>query len=405
MTVYIGIDWSVNKHDICYMNEKGEVIQTEEIPHSIVGFVRMDNLRRQTGVDAKNCIVGLETSHNLLVDYLWEQGYGQIYVIPPNSVKSAQGRYRQSGAKNDAWDARLIADLLRTDQKRYTKWNPDLPVTREMRSAVSMLENLNQELVRNTNRLRAVLLRYYPEAAELFSRLNSLVALAFIEQYPSIEDANLMTYEEFKVFLRKNHHSQKRVWPKYYAQLQQPGMKAQDAVVEACKPHALSLVRILKVLIVEKKHWQNRLNDLYDQHPDKEIFASLPAAGEFLEPALLAKMGDDRERFPNPHVLQAVAGTCPVTYQSGRKRVVHYRWACDHQFRKIVQQWARLTIEVSPWAAGYYRSVRPRCSTTNDAIRRLANRWLEILWRLWYDRVPYDETYHLKRHALRSEMK
>ena len=104
MKVYLGIDWSERKHDVCMINECGEVIQQLVIEHSPEGFLALDMARRKMEIEARECVVGLETAHNLLVDFLWDQGYEQVYVLPPNAVKSAQGRYRQSGAKNDASD-------------------------------------------------------------------------------------------------------------------------------------------------------------------------------------------------------------------------------------------------------------------------------------------------------------
>jgi transposase len=403
MSVYIGIDWSVHKHDVCFMNEKGEVLQIGQIAHNVEGFTKLNKMREIMGVGVEMCVIGLETAHNLLVDFLWEQGYEQIYVIPPNAVKSAQGRYRQSRAKDDAWDARLIADLLRTDQNRYIVWHPDSELTRRIRAAVNMVDGITRELVRNGNRLRATLLRYYPVALELFSSLDASVTLTFIRANPTPQEASLLTFEEFKLFLRQNHHTQPKKWAKIYARLQQTYPQAAPAVIAAYMPQAVSFAKIMQVLVEEKLFWRRELNKLYAEHPDREIFASLPAAGEFLEPALLAKLGDDRQRYPTPKVLQAVAGTCPVTYQSGKRKSVHFRWACDHQFRKFVQQWANLTIEASPWAAAYYESVRPHCRTTNDAVRRLANRWLEIVWRLWHDHILYDETYHLQHNKVRSQ--
>jgi transposase len=141
-----------------------------------------------------------------------------------------------------------------------------------------------------------------------------------------------------------------------------------------------------------------RLGKLYLLHPDREIYDSLPKAGALLAPALLAKLSDDRARFPNPAVLQAVAGTCPVTNRSGKHLRIYFRTACDHEFRHIAQQWARLTLDASPWAATCYRTVRPHCKTDSDAIRRL-----EVLWRLWSDRKPYDEALHLKQHTMRMQ--
>src|ERR1700690_2355265 len=128
MKVYIGIDWSEKKHDICYLHESGEVLRILQIQHTTAGFRALDQARQSLGVEKQEVVIGLETAHNLLVDYLWDQGYEHIYVLPPSAVKSAQKRFRQSGAKDDPWDARLIADVLRTDQNRYVVWKQDRPL-------------------------------------------------------------------------------------------------------------------------------------------------------------------------------------------------------------------------------------------------------------------------------------
>ena len=83
--------------------------------------------------------------------------------------------------------------------------------------------------------------------------------------------------------------------------------------------------------------------------------------------------------------MQALAGTCPITQQSGRSRRVSFRRACDREFRYIVQQWACLTINASPWACDYFQRIRPHCRSENHAYRCLANRWLVIVWKLWHD--------------------
>ena len=403
MTVYIGIDWSENKHAVCFLDEKGEVTRVQEIAHTLSGFQQLDQARQSLGVGRQEVILGLETAHNLLVDYLWDQGYEQIYVLPPKSVQSAQTRFRQSGAKDDAWDAHLIADLLRTDRHRYSPWKPDLPLTRQIRAEVRFAQQLGREAVQNQNRLRALLLRYHPAALDAFPHLDSLVGLAFLQAYPTHQQAQALSFEELKLFLREHHHTQTRLWTKLYAALHADAPSSSPELDTAYAPLAMAQAQILETLLRSRNACLSRLEKLYQLHPDREIYDSLPQAGTLLAPALLAKMGDDRARFPTAAVLQAVAGTCPFTKRSGKHSYVLYRKACDRDFRHIVQQWARLTLNVSPWAATYYRVVRPHCQTDNDALRRLANRWLEILWRLWVDRKPYDEAFHLKQHTLRNQ--
>ena len=123
----------------------------------------------------------------------------------------------------------------------------------------------------------------------------------------------------------------------------------------------------LRGLILAKQEVQWALNTLFAQHPDQAIFASLPGTGAFLAPALLAKLGDDRGRFPSATSLQALAGTCPVTMASGKRKRVVFRHACDHEFRQIAQQWARCSLRNSVWAVAYWQQLRPRCASEHDA--------------------------------------
>ena len=403
MSIYIGIDWSQDKHDVAFMNGAGAIIAQLTIPHQPAGFHRLETTRQRLGVTTTDCLVGLETAHNLLLDFLWDQGYQHIYVIPPLVVKSSRGRYGSSGARDDTLDAQLLADLLRTDRARLHPWRPDSPLTRQIRARVGFLSFLKHEAIRVHNRLRAVLLRYYPQALELFSGLMIPTTLAFIAAFNTPQALAALSYEAFASFAQQQGHWHRQGLLACYARLQQTPLQASPATVAAFQDEARLLAQQLRELILAKQQVQRALNALFAQHPDQAIFASLPGTGAFLAPALLAKLGDDRERFPSAATLQALAGTCPVTMASGKRKRVVFRHACDHEFRQIAQQWARCSLRKSVWAVAYWQQVRPRCASEHDAYRRLANRWLAVLWKLWQRRELYDEAYHLRQRRLRSQ--
>jgi transposase len=163
------------------------------------------------------------------------------------------------------------------------------------------------------------------------------------------------------------------------------------------------LAQTLVQLVQARNRTLSELQVLFDQHPDPDIFSSLPGPGQFLAPALLTKFGDHRQRFPNPAGIQALAGTCPVTDQSGKRRLVKFRVSCDRQFRWIAQQWARSSLTQSVWVNAYWQQIRPLCHSDNHAYRCLANRWLAIAWKLWHSGQTYDETYHLQQRMQRSK--
>lgn len=361
----------------------------------------MDAERQKLDVTTNECIVGLETSHNLLMDYLETSGYSQIYVIPPTVVKDSRGRFGVSKAHTDQSDARLIADILRTDRARLHQWQPDSLLTQQIKAQVSLIGYLTKSIVQTTNRLRSVLLRYYPQATMVFSSIDTLIALHFIQAFPSPTAALRLSFEDFKAFAKLHHYNKPNNLPACFARLIAPQPFPDPSTIIVFQDQAVLLTRLLFDMVRAKKTTLKELDKLFKAHPDYPVFSSLPGAGKFLAPALLAKFGDDRQRFPTKQSIQAVGGTCPVTKASGKNRYVQFRRHCDRDFRTIAQQWAMQSLKKSVWANTYFEANRPRCRSSSHAYRCLANRWLGIAWKLWQDRVPYDEEYHLRQRALR----
>ena len=403
MAVFIGIDWSSTKHDVCVLNQDGSLVATLVLPHSADGLLKLETLRSQLGVAPSECLIGIETAHSLVIDFLWARGYSQVYVIPPSVVKSTRPRYRQSGARTDSSDAFLLADLLRTDRSRLYPWHPDSLLTQQIRNHVGLVTHLTRSAVRLSNRLYAVLMRYYPAGLEIFSGLQTQIALQFLVAYPTPAAAAALTVEQFTSFATEQHYPHPKKLPAAFARLQQAHPLAEADTIAVYQSEMLQLASLLLELVTAKSKQVRELQELFAQHPDQAIFGSLPGAGEILAPALLAHFGDDRERFPSAASVQALAGTCPVTEQSGKRRTITFRTACDHHFRDIAQQWAKASLKHSVWAQAYWQQMRPHCHSESHAYRCLANRWLAILWKLWQSHQAYDEAYHLQQRLHRRQ--
>jgi len=54
------------------------------------------------------------------------------------------------------------------------------------------------------------------------------------------------------------------------------------------------------------------------------------------------------------------------------------------------------------WARSDYQAKRQAGVTHYTALRGIADRWVKIAYRCWYDRTPYDEAYHQQRRADRQ---
>ena len=397
MKLYIGIDWSESKHDLVFMNEKGGVIERETIRHNQEGFRQINRVCKKLQVSRQICYVGIETEKNLLVEWLWGQGYENIYIIPPRMTKSSRGRHRSSRAKSDQSDAELLADMVRTDRARLRRWKPNRVLTLQIAAKVSLVQFQTKSIVRTANRLRAILTIAYPAALGVFSSIKTQIALEFIQTYPTPQEAKALSYQEFYEFCRKHHYPRIKNIPKCYARLQYDYAPVNSEHAMIYCDEIMYLSKALLGYIQAKKQTIKELQILFVQHPDAHIFASIPGAGELLAPALLAQFGDDRERFPDAKSVQMIAGTCPVTIASGRRKFVRYRIACNHPFKAIAIQQAKMSLRVSPWANAYFMQVLSRGKSISHAYRCLANRWLKIIWTLWQRRELYDEEYHLQQ--------
>jgi transposase len=399
----IGIDQSPERHVVCIIDPRGSQLARLQVPYSAGGFQQMHQCCQMLQASPEECLVALESDHSLVVDYLLDHGY-PVYVVSGKAVDRYRDRHRQSRSISDAADAFVLANILRTDRHLYAPWEADMPITRRIRSQVRLVMNLKRIVIRLSNQLRNLLWRYYPVAADLFSGLDRQIALQFIQAFPTPQAALRLTSEEFTTFCRAHRYRRSDLIVRRYATLLNAQTYATPEVAQAYAGQAQALARTLCVLVTERYQAHQELTRCFHRHPDAHIFASLPGAGDLLAPALLSKFRDCRRRFPTAAVAQATAGTSPVTIQSGKKRRVQFRRACDREFRYFATQFARSSAKQAPWAASYFASVRPRCEKASQAYRCLANRWIGIIWRLWTDRVEYDESVHLRNRLARRSL-
>lgn len=396
MKTIIGIDWSEKKHCVHAYNEAGAQLLRLEVAATVNGFQELVRQVSQLNPEPADCLVAIETAHNLLVDYLHDQGY-TLYILAPNLVHSNRGRQRSSGAKDDDRDAQLLAEILRTDRGQLITWQPDGPLVRQMRTLLAWVDQLTKSIVRQRNRLRAILLRFYPQALAAFGSLQTQFSLRFLASFPGPITLETLDFEQFTAFCRQQGYYEYGRYPQIWSGLSMPApdFKWQENP-SFCQQVAWQADRLLSMLL-QKKTLIAEVQTLFQQHPDAFIFDSLPGTGDLLAPKLLVMFGDHRKRYPTRSWLPAIAGTAPVTVASGKSRYVKFRRACNHDYRLTAQQFAQSSTRQSAWAATYYAQAIDRGLSKSHAYRCLANRWLQIIWSLWQRRVAYDEAYHLRQ--------
>jgi transposase len=293
------------------------------------------------------------------------------------------------------------------DRNRLQPWHPDSLLTRQMRAKVSLILHLTVQTTHLSNRLRSVLLRYYPAALQVFkSGLTTQIAPEFIQAYSTPQAAQTLSYAEFESFARSHGYRRPQDLASSFARLQADYPPASPETVAVYHNEAQVLARLLLETMCAKLSQLSELQRLYRQHPSYATFASLPGAGKLIGPGQLVKFGDDRQRFPHPCSAQALAGTCPVTKRSGKHKSVVFRRSCDKEWRYLCQEWGMALVyrTQSPIARAYYEDIRPHCHSEQHACRCVANRWLAIAWKLWQTGQVYDEAYHFQQRAMHRKL-
>lgn len=390
---FVGIDWASTKHDVCVLDPQGPIRERFPIPHSAEGLSEL--LRRLVRfAPATEIAVALERPSGLLVDTLVEAGF-RVVPIHPNALKATRPRYSAALAKSDAGDAYILADLLRTDGHRFRVLLAPADATRALRAAVRTRDDLVATRVALANQLRSLLESFWAGAAAIFAGLDSPIALAFLESFPTPESAAHLGEKRLERFLKRHAYCGRRPAAVLLERLRgAPCGHAALLESETKGQLVRSLVAVLRPLVEQIREIEGLLAAHLAQHPDGPLVQSFPRTGSVNAAQILAELGDDRARFATPEQLAAEAGVSPVTRASGKHHAVLCRFACNKRLRQALTTWADNSRHASDWAASVYRQARSRGCDHPHAVRILARAWVRVLWRCWQERTPYDPHRH-----------
>jgi transposase len=388
--VFAGLDWASRTHALCVIDHGGAVRVQLDVDHSAAGLGELMQRLRAHGVRR----IAIERPSGLLVDALVEAGF-EVVPVHPNAVKATRPRYRSHGGKSDASDAYVLADLLRTDGHRFKSLAPQRDAIRALRALVRGRDDLVAARVQLANQLRSLLESYWAGAAEVFADVDSPIALAFIQRYPTPEAACRLGPKRMAAFCAQHAYSGRRSAEDLLQRLHHaPRIELGELEMEAKGELASGLARTLATLVNQIRLLSSRIEHHVAHSDDGRILMSFPRAGRICAAQILAEMGSERERFDSDEHLAAEAGVAPVTYASGKHKAVAFRWACNHRLRAALTCMADNSRHASAWAAAIYTKARARGCDHPHAVRILARAWLRIIWRAWTDRKPYDPNSH-----------
>lgn len=299
--------------------------------------------------------------------------------------------------KDDTLDAWSFADALRTDGHAWRPLRPQDPQTQLLRMLCRDEIGLIEQRTAFVHQLKQALREYYPAALEAFDDWTLPSAWEFVDRFPTpreLAQAGLRRWQKFlhihRLYCPTTAEKRLAIFGRA-TEFVSPS----ESVTTAKSLLAVTIVKQLRALEAQIKEYRRRIEQVFADHPDGDIFGSLPGGGKKLAPRLLGEIGANREVFESAESLQCYAGTAPVTKKSGKSCWVHVRRACNKVLRATVHLWADESRRTCAWAEAYYQHKKSQGRRHAHALRCLGQRWLKILWRMWRDRVRYDEALHM----------
>ena len=392
LTHYAGLDWAKDHHVVVIVDSQGRMVADFEFEHSLEGW---QSFVQKTSA-WPHLAVAIETSQGAAVDQLLQRDY-TVYPVHPVAAQSYRQRKAPTGTKTDHLDAWGLADALRVDGQGWKRLQPLDPMTQQLRLLCRDEVTLIEQRTALVNQLQQALLEYYPAALQAFEDWTNPSTWEFVLAFPTpqaLASAGKRRWEKFLHTHRlwRPETAQKRL--ALFAQADQ--FQASEPIVRAKSQLAVSLCKLLCTLAKQLALYRKQIEALFQEHPDHDLFGSLPGAKQVLAPRLLAALGSDPDRYGGHEVLQCIAGTAPVSYQSGKLDKVHLRWACDKFMRHTVHLWADCFRRASAWGQTYYQQKRAEGMSHSCALRCLGQRLLKIVFRMIVTKEPYNAELHAR---------
>lgn len=398
----VGIDWGSETHRITVLDPAGRLVAERAVPHegaALQAFAAWLAERAAPHVIA----VAIEVPHGAVVDTMLEHGF-HVFALNPRQMDRFRDRHSMAGAKDDRRDALVMASALRTDRPAFRRLEPEDPMVIQLRELSRIERELETERQRLSNRLREQLWRFYPQALQLCPAADERWFWALLKVAPTPAAARALKRATVAAVLKK-YRIRRVTTDTVLATLRTTPLAVAAGAVEAALAHIGVLLPRLALVVEQERTCEQRITHVLAElarrgeqqgHRDVTILQSLPGVGRTVTATMLAEAWRPLASR-DYHALRAQGGSAPVTRQSGKRRLVAMRYACNTRLRTALHHWGSCAKDRDPLAREHYLALRQRGYNHARAVRGVIDRLLAVLIAMLRTQTLYDPT---RRHRL-----
>lgn len=336
--VFIGIDWSDQKHDLCLLDPatgRKEFSILKHTPEAIDEWAT--SLRSRFA--SRPIAVALEQSRGPLIFALMKYDCFVLYPINPSTLASYREAFSPSRGKDDPTDADFLAEIVIHHRDRLKAWLPDDEKTRTLAYLVEHRRRLIGDRTRINNRMRSLLKNYFPQVLPWFPDLCTRLVCDFLSRWPTLDQVKRAHRATLEKFLREHNSSRKEKNEERIHSIKgSQELTTDKAVINASVLMIKALTEQMQVTIEAIKEFDRQIEELCRSHQDYHLFASLPGSGTIYASRLLAALGTKREKYTTADDLACLAGIAPVIEHSGKSCWVRWRYFCPKFLRQTFHE-------------------------------------------------------------------
>lgn len=401
--ILVGIDWADQSHQVCVCSGKGERLSECQVDHDAASLAQLvDRILEQAGGDASRIAMAIETPRGPIVSTFLERGIA-VFAVNPKQLDRFRDRHTVAGAKDDRKDAYVLADSLRSDEHLFRRVRLADAELVELRELVRLREHFVRDRNAYANRLRDQLQRYYVQILRLGSVYDDRWLWDLLDRVPTPTEGRAFAVAKIRSILERRQIRRISA-EEVRAILREPALVVAPGVALAAATAVKADLRVLRTIDESLRDVEAQLETRVTalaredpalpeserkKHRDARVLLSLPGVGTIVGATMLSEAWEalaDRDY----RTLRSECGTAPVTHQSGKRRTVSYRRACNFLLRNALFFFTRTAIKYDERAREHYARLRRSGAKQGRALRGVADRLLKVLIAMLKSGTTFD---------------